>query len=119
MFSNLKHLRDAVRASGGGSGSSERAMTGMSAPVPSRTDCSPFVLVECGLDGLWHVYEEDSDAAEGVFNELHDACDHASNRAGARQGRMVLVREKHGSVVNAYYPVKHGTLSKWFGRVWR
>ena len=119
MFSNLKHLRDAVRASGGGSGSSEHAMTSMSAPVPGGTDYSPFVLVECGLDGLWHVYEEDPDAAEGVFNELRDACDHASNRAGATQGRMVLVREKHGSAVDAYYPVKHGMFSKLFGRMWR
>lgn len=117
MLRNLKNLRDAVRASGGGSGPAKPAITGER--VPDRADDSPFVLVECGLDGLWHVYEEDSDAAESVFNELHDACDHAGHRACARQGRMVLVREKHGSVVNAYYPVKHGTLSKLFGRMWR
>lgn len=117
MLHHLKNLRDAVRASGGGNGSAQPGIT--IGRTSDHADYSPFVLVECGLDGLWHVYEEDPDAAESVFNELHDACNHAGRCACARRSRMVLVREKQGSVVNAYYPVKHGTLSTLFGRMWR
>lgn len=117
MLRNLKNVRDAVRAPGGGSGPMEAAPE---RGVTSSHAQSPFVLVECGLDGLWHVYEEQFDAFEGVFHELRDACNHASKRARARQDLMVLVREKHGSAVNAYYPpAKPGPLSKLFGRMWR
>jgi hypothetical protein len=117
MLRNLKDVRDAVRAPGGGSGPFEAAPE---RGVTSSHVQSPFVLVECGLDGLWHVYAEQFDTSEGVFNELQDACNHASKRAQARKDLMVLVREKHGSAVNAYYPpAKPGPLSKLFGRAWR
>lgn len=61
MLRGLKHLRDAVRASGDGSGYAQPAITG--GRTADHADYSPFVLVEFRLDGLWQVYEEGSDAA--------------------------------------------------------
>lgn len=55
---------------------------------------SPFLLVEHGKDGLWHVHERTFDTSGILFNERQDACDYASQRARTKKDSMVLLREQ-------------------------
>lgn len=55
---------------------------------------SPFLLVEHGKDGLWHVLESPFDTSGISFNERQDACDYASERARTMKDSMVLLREQ-------------------------
>lgn len=55
---------------------------------------SPFLLVEHGKDGLWHVHERTFDTSGVLFNQRQDACDYASERARTKKDSMVLLREQ-------------------------
>jgi hypothetical protein len=61
--------------------------------VLNRKD-SPFLLVEHGQDGLWHVHERTFDTSGVLFNERQDACDYASERSRTKRDSMVLLREQ-------------------------
>jgi hypothetical protein len=55
---------------------------------------SPFLLVEHGRDGLWHVHERTFDTSGVLFNERQAACDYAAERARSKKDSMVLLREQ-------------------------
>ena len=55
---------------------------------------SPFLLVEHGRDGLWHVHERTFDTSGVLFNERQEACDYAAERARTKKDSMVLLREQ-------------------------
>jgi hypothetical protein len=76
---------------------------------------SPFLLVEHGLDGMWHVHERRFDTSGVSFNERQDACDYASERARTKKDSMILIREHHNPVVNTYRPTKPGVMSRLLG----
>lgn len=81
---------------------------------------SPFLLVEHGQDGLWHVHENRFDTSGVLFEERQDACDYASERARTKRARtkrdsMVLLREQQTPMFNTYVPVKLGIVSRLFG----
>ena len=79
---------------------------------------SPFLLVEHGKDGLWHVHESRFDTSGVLFNERQDACDYASERARTKKDSMVLLREHQNPVVNTYVPAKPGVMSRVLGWMW-
>ena len=60
----------------------------------SKQKESPFLLVEHGKDGLWHVHESTFDTSGILFNVRQDACDYASERARTKKDSMVLLREQ-------------------------
>jgi hypothetical protein len=78
---------------------------------------SPFLLVEHGVDGLWHVHERRFDTSGVLFNQRQEACDYASERARTRQDSMILIREHQNPVVNTYRPTKPGVMSRLLGWV--
>jgi hypothetical protein len=82
-----------------------------------QTD-SPFLLVEHGEDGLWHVHERRFDTSGVLFHERQDACDYASERARTKKDSMVLLRGHQTPVINTYVPVKLGIVSRLFGWMW-
>jgi hypothetical protein len=61
--------------------------------APNQKD-SPFLLVEHGKDGLWHVHESPYDTAGVTFKARQEACDYASERARNKKDSMVLLREQ-------------------------
>jgi hypothetical protein len=75
---------------------------------------SPFLLVEHGKDGLWHVHESRFDTSGVLFQERQDACDYASERAKTKKDSMVLLREQQTPIFNTYVPVKLGIVSRLF-----
>jgi hypothetical protein len=79
---------------------------------------SPFLLVEHGKDGLWHVHERRFDTSGVLFNERQDACDYASERARTQKDSMVLIREHQIPVVNTGVPAKLGVMSRLFRWIW-
>jgi hypothetical protein len=79
---------------------------------------SPFLLVEHGTDGLWHVHERRFDTSGVLFNERQDACDYASERARTKKDSMVLIREHQIPVVNTYVPAKLGIMSRLLSWIW-
>lgn len=54
----------------------------------------PFLLIEHGQDGLWHVHERTFDTSGVLFNERQKACDYAVERARTRKDSMILLREQ-------------------------
>ena len=78
---------------------------------------SPFLLVEHGKDGLWHVHERTFDTSGVLFNERQDACDYAAERARSRKDSMVLLREHQNPVVSSCVPAKLGVMSRLFSWV--
>jgi hypothetical protein len=79
---------------------------------------SPFLLVEHGKDGLWHVHESRFDTSGVLFHERQDACDYASERARTKKDSMVLLREHQTPAVHTYVPVKLGIVSRLFNWIW-
>ena len=79
---------------------------------------SPFLLVEHGNDGLWHVHERTFDTSGVLFNERQAACDYAAERARAKKDSMVLIREHRSTVVNACVPAKPGVMSRLLLSIW-
>lgn len=57
---------------------------------------SPFLLVEHGKDGLWHVHESPYDTTGVTFKARQEACDYASQLARNKKKKdaMVLLREQ-------------------------
>ena len=55
---------------------------------------SPFLLVEHGQDGMWHVHERTFDTAGVLFNQRQEACDYATERSRTKKDSMVLLREQ-------------------------
>jgi hypothetical protein len=76
---------------------------------------SPFLLVEHGTDGLWHVHERRFDTFGVLFNGRQDACDYASERARTKKDSMILLREHQNPVVNTYVAAKLGVMSRLLG----
>ena len=62
--------------------------------MASKQKESPFLLVEHGKDGLWHVHESTFDTSGILFNVRQEACDYASERARTKKDSMVLLREQ-------------------------
>jgi hypothetical protein len=79
---------------------------------------SPFLLVEYGQDGLWHVHERRFDTSGVLFQDRQDACDYASERAKTKKDSMVLLREHRNPVVNTHVPAKEGMMSRVFRWMW-
>ena len=79
---------------------------------------SPFLLVEHGKDGLWHVHERRFDTSGVLFSERQDACDYASGRARTKKDAMVLIREHQNPVVDTYLPAKPGLRSRLSSWMW-
>jgi len=80
---------------------------------------SPFLLVEHGKDGLWHVHERTFDTSGVLFNGRQEACNYAAERARIKKDSMVLLREQQTPVVNTYVPAKLGVMSGVIGWMWR
>jgi hypothetical protein len=79
---------------------------------------SPFLLVEHGKDGLWHVHERRFDTSGVLFNERQDACDYASERARTKKDSMVLIREHQSPDVNTDVPAKLGVMARLLSWTW-
>jgi hypothetical protein len=79
---------------------------------------SPFLLVEHGNDGLWHVHESRFDTSGILFDERQDACDYASERARTKKDSMVLLREQQTPAVNTCVTVRLGIVSRLFSWIW-
>ena len=62
--------------------------------MASNRKNSPFLLVEHGKDGLWHVHESPYDTTGVTFKERQEACDYASQLARNKRDAMVLLREQ-------------------------
>jgi hypothetical protein len=62
--------------------------------MASNRKDSPFLLVEHGKDGLWHVHESPYDTTGVTFKDRQEACDYASQLARNRSDAMVLLREQ-------------------------
>jgi len=76
---------------------------------------SPFLLVEHGQDGLWHVHESRFDTSGVLFSERQHACDYASERARTKKDAMVLMREHQNPVRSIDVPAaKVGVMSRLF-----
>jgi hypothetical protein len=86
--------------------------------MPQDQSDSPFLLVEHGKDGLWHVHERRFDTSGVLFDERQDACDYASERARTKKDSIVLLREQQIAAVNTYVPVKLGIVSRLFSWIW-
>jgi len=86
--------------------------------MPLRQSDSPFLLVEHGKDGLWHVHQRRFDTSGILFRERQDACDYASERARTKKDSMVLLREQQNPEVNTYVPAKLGLVSRLFSWIW-
>ena len=83
-----------------------------------QKDC-PFLLVEHGQDGLWHVHEGRFDTSGVSFSDRQEACDYAAERARTKKDSMVLIREHQSPVVNANLPAaKLGVVARLFSWVW-
>ena len=81
---------------------------------------SPFLLVEHGQDGLWHVHESRFDTSGVSFSERQDACDYASERARTKKDAMVLIREHQNPVASIPVPAARlGVMSRLFSWMWR
>lgn len=61
---------------------------------------SPFVLVECALDGRWGVFQQDFDNPQASFDEKQQACDYANELARNRTDTMVLIGRRPASGTN-------------------
>jgi hypothetical protein len=80
---------------------------------------SPFLLVEHGKDGLWHVHERTFDTSGIIFQERQAACDYASERARRRADALVLLREYQEPPAESVAPKKSmSRASKMLGWVW-
>ena len=79
---------------------------------------SPFLLVEHGNDGLWHVHERTFDTSGILFNERQAACDYAAERARARKDAMILKREHPNAVVDASVQAKPGVTTRLLRSIW-
>jgi len=79
---------------------------------------SPFLLVERGKDGLWHVHESRFDTSGVLFQDRQGACDYASERARTKKDSMVLLREQQTPIFKTCVPVKLGIVSRLFGWIW-
>ena len=62
--------------------------------MASNQKDSPFLLVEHGKDGLWHVHESPFDTTGVTFKARQEACDYASQLARKKKDAMVLLREQ-------------------------
>jgi len=62
--------------------------------MPQNDKDSPFLLVEHGKDGLWHVHASPYDTTGVTFKARQEACDYASQLARNRKDAMVLMREQ-------------------------
>lgn len=76
---------------------------------------SPFVLVEHGNDGFWHVHEWRFDTPGVLFHERQEACDYAAERARGRKNSMVLLRSHQNPVESTRDPAALNVMSRWFG----
>ena len=79
---------------------------------------SPFLLVEHGKDGLWHVHERRFDTSGVLFNERQEACDYASERARTKKDAMVLLREHQNPVVKTDVAAELPVRSKLLSWIW-
>jgi hypothetical protein len=83
-----------------------------------QKDC-PFLLVEHGQDGLWHVHEGRFDTSGVSFSDRQEACDYAAERARTKKDSMVLIREHRTPVVSTDLPAaKLGVVARLFSWVW-
>lgn len=80
-------------------------------------DC-PFLVVEHGQDGLWHVHERRFDTPGVLFNERQEACDYACERARTKKDSLVLLRVHRDRLVEAGVPEKPGLMSRVLGWIW-
>jgi hypothetical protein len=71
---------------------------------------SPFVLVACGPDGRWGVFQQDFDKPRASFDELQEACDYANELARSRTDSMVLIRKRRDSAANPDSSLAAGTI---------
>ena len=79
---------------------------------------SPFLVVEHGQDGLWHVHERRFDTPGVLFNGRQEACDYACERARTKKDALVLLREHRNPVVNASVPEEPGVMARVLGWIW-
>jgi hypothetical protein len=86
--------------------------------MPLDQKDAPFLLVEHGKDGLWHVHERRFDTSGVLFHERQDACDYASERARTKKDSLVLIREHQLPVVNTSVSAKLGVMSRLFSWMW-
>lgn len=77
---------------------------------PAEQRESPFVLVARAPDGKWGVFERDFEKPLAAFDELQDACIHASELSKTRVDSMVLIGRRPDSAARRDTSMAQGTI---------